>query len=95
MARRDDPLAGLDAIPREMLPAALARLAARVLEPAPASPAPSVDRLLTPDEAAAVLGVHRRWIYDNADLLGAKKLSRRKLRIPEAALQEYLRRGCR
>jgi excisionase family DNA binding protein len=90
-----DPLAVLDAIPRELLPAALARLTARVLEPPPAQPPPVQERLLTPDEAAAILGVHRRWIYKNADLLGAQKLSRRKLRIHEASLREYLRRGSR
>jgi excisionase family DNA binding protein len=92
MAGHKDPLGGLDAIPRELLPAPLARLTARVLEPAPPTPGPSGDRLLTPDEAASILGVHRRWIYENADLLGAKKLSRRKLRISETSLGEYLRR---
>lgn len=93
MSTRVDPLASLDAIPRELLPAAMARLMARALEPqhveAPAAAAG--DRLLTPDEAAAKLGVHRRWIYQNAEKLGAVKLSHRRLRIPAESVERYLR----
>ena len=91
MSKRIDPLASLDAIPRELLPSAMARLMARALEPQQNEPAASDgDRLLTPDEAAARLGVHRRWIYQNSEKLGAVKLSHRRLRIPAAALDRYL-----
>jgi excisionase family DNA binding protein len=87
-----DPLAALDAIPRELVPAALARLAARALEPAPSPEPAAADpaRLLTPDEAAARLGVHRRFVYTNAEALGAVKLGRRTLRVPAAALARYV-----
>ena len=89
-----DPLAALDALPRALLPAALARLAARLLEPPEAALPEASDgpRLLTPDEAAARLGVHRRRVYQLADELGAVKLGRRTLRVPEAGLVAYLER---
>ena len=92
-----DVLAALDAIPRAQIPAAIARLAARAMEPEPPTRAPAASngRLLTPDEAAARLGVNRRWIYRHADRLGAARLSRRKLRVPEAALERYLARQAR
>jgi excisionase family DNA binding protein len=91
VSKRPDPLAALDAIPRELLPAAMARLMARVLEPVPSENVSAEgDRLLTPDEAAARLGVHRRWIYQNAEQLRAVKLSHRRLRIPASALDRYL-----
>lgn len=92
---RDDSLSSLlDAIPRERIPAAIARLAARAMEVVPASPPPRPDgdRLLTPDEAAARLGVHRRRVYQLAAELGAVKLGRRTLRIPARALDAYLAR---
>src|SRR5688572_26039363 len=89
--RFDQIAAQLDAIPREHVPAALARLAARALEASGevvALQAP--DRWLTPDEVATRLGVHRRWVYQHQQRLGARKLSHRKLRVPQRGLQRYL-----
>ena len=78
-----DPLAALDAIPRELLPAALVRLAARLLEPAP----PAADgRLLTPADVAKRLGTHRKWVYRHADQLGGVRLGDRTLRFPADGL---------
>ncbi len=49
------------------------------------------DRLLTAREAAAVLGVSARWIYDHADELpGTQRLSRRCLRFSENALRRWI-----
>jgi excisionase family DNA binding protein len=75
-----DALAALDAIPRELVPAAIARLAARAM--VPAADGPAGDELLTPDEAAALLKESRRYVYRHADELGAVRLGQRKLRFP-------------
>ena len=48
--------------------------------------------MLTVDEAASLLKTDRRWIYRNAAELGAVHLTRRKLRIPRAGVQRYLKR---
>jgi hypothetical protein len=59
----------LGSIPREQIPAVIAALAARLLEPAsPAAPsAQDEGPMLTPDEAATVLRRPRRWIYRNSE----------------------------
>jgi hypothetical protein len=56
--------------------------------PAPAPP----ERLLTPAEVAARLGVKRRFVYAHRAELGGRALSKRALRFPEAALARYLAR---
>lgn len=62
---------------------------ARPGPPAPSSP----DRLLTAEEAAAVLGVSRRWLYAHAGHLPfARHLSRRALRFSEAGLRRWIER---
>lgn len=96
MRRAADPFAAiaahLDAIPREHVPAALARLAARALEGSGETIAlATVEKWLTPDDVATRLGVHRKWVYDHKDRLGARKLSHRKLRVPESGLKRYLK----
>ena len=53
--------------------------------------APAAD-MLTPDEAAKVLRTDKRWIYRHADELGAVHITRRKLRIPRAGVQRFLKR---
>lgn len=85
-----DSLAALDAIPRELVPAAIARLAARAMEPPPPPPEPAADGLLTPDEVAALLKADRRFVYRHARELGALRLSRRKLRFPAARVRRYV-----
>ncbi|MFL5613774.1 MAG: helix-turn-helix domain-containing protein [Gemmatimonadaceae bacterium] len=91
-----DPLAAIEAIPRELLPSALARLASRLLAPAPgaATPAPNAtpdaSKLLTPQEVASRLGVKVRYVYRNAKKLGGVRFGLRTLRFPEAALEREL-----
>ena len=87
-----DPLAILDAIPSEHIPHAIVRLAARAMAVVSTAPraAGERERCLTPREAAGRLGVHRRWIYNHADELGALRLSRRKLVIPESSVERYV-----
>lgn len=88
-----DLLAALDAIPREHIAAAIVRLAARAMAPVElTTPTAPAGKLLTPDEAAARLGVSRRWIYRHAKTLGAVRLSRRQLRVPEAGVERLLAR---
>jgi hypothetical protein len=58
---------------------------ARASEPAP-------DRLLSPAEAAALLGVPIRWLYRNKRKLGVLRLSRKVIRFPEAELRRCLRK---
>lgn len=54
------------------------------------------DRLLTPQEASAILNVSVRWLYRHAPRLPfTRRLSRKRLRFSEAGLRRYLetRRG--
>ena len=48
--------------------------------------------LLTADEVADVLKVHRKWVYRHADELDAVRLSRKIIRFPREALERYIRR---
>lgn len=61
-----------------MIPAAIARLAARAMVPAPTavSEAAVADDLLGPDAAAKVLGVSRRFIYSHCRELGGIRLGK-------------------
>lgn len=98
MNSQADRLHFLEGIPREAVPAAIALLAARLLtESVPAVAKRSLEpgRLLTAGEAAGRLGVDRRWVYRHSRELGGISLSRRKLRVPERALERYLARHSR
>jgi excisionase family DNA binding protein len=48
--------------------------------------------MLTPEEAARLLKTDKRWVYRNAAELGAVHLTRRKLRVPRAGIERYLKR---
>lgn len=50
------------------------------------------NELLTPDETAALLKMTTRWVYRHATDLGAVHLTRRRLRIPRAGVEKYLKR---
>jgi predicted DNA-binding transcriptional regulator AlpA len=57
------------------------------------SPARAVeeDRLLTPEQAAALLGMAPRWLYRHAGSLPfTRRLSRKALRFSEAGLRRWL-----
>ena len=52
------------------------------------------DRLLTPGETSAILGVSRRWLYRHADKLPfTRRLSRKCLRFSESGVYKYLGRA--
>ena len=49
------------------------------------------DKLLLPEQAAARMGVSRRWLYRHAKRLPfTRRLGRKQLRFSEAGLTEYL-----
>jgi excisionase family DNA binding protein len=79
-----DLLAVLDGLPVEHVPAAIARLAARLMT----SPEPD-DELLTPEQAAALLRVDKRWIYKHGTQLGAVRLGRRTLRLSRRKVERW------
>ncbi len=81
-------------IPREQIPAVIALLAARLIEPEPKRDDRSdePDPLLTADEVAERLGASRPWVYRHADALGVIRLTRKKLRFSQAEVERYLRR---
>ena len=57
------------------------------------SQAEPADRLLKVDEAAALLGVQPRWLYDRARTLPfARRLGERTLRFSEAGMRRWLER---
>jgi len=52
------------------------------------------DRLLPPEEAAALLGVTVRWLYRHAgQFTFTRKLSRKVLRFHEAGLRRFIEKG--
>ena len=67
------------------------RLAERIVAKLADGASASTD-MLTPEEAAKLLRTDKRWIYRNAAELGAVHLTRRKLRIPRAGVQRFLKR---
>ena len=67
--------------------------APQVATQAPTRPRPRKARLLSAQEAAELLGVKPRWIYDHADELGGQRLSARCLRFSEKALRRRMARG--
>ena len=87
MPNGDDALAALDAIEPRLIPAAIARLAARAM----ATGAEPADDLLTPDEAARLLRVTRKVIYNRSRELGAVRIGRA-LRFDRARVLRYLDR---
>ena len=86
----------VEAIPLDRVAPAIAALAARLLtapKPEP-EPEPTLERHLSPEEIADRLGTQREWVYSRAEQLGAVKLGRRTMRVPESNLMEYLK-SCR
>ncbi len=68
---------------------AQARVLARIAS-APAAANQTWDNLLTAQEAAARYNVSVRWIRDNGDKFGARRLGHRCTRYPEKQLRRYL-----
>jgi predicted DNA-binding transcriptional regulator AlpA len=49
------------------------------------------DTLLTPEQAAAIIGVDKAWLYRHSKQLPfARRLSRKKIRFNEAGLRRWL-----
>ena len=68
-------------------------VAAMTPQSPPVGPTPrgaAADTFVTPAAAAARLGVPVAWIYEHADELDARRLTRRCMRIPERGLARYL-----
>jgi len=60
------------------------------MTPEPQAP----ERLLTPEDAAARLGVTVRWLYRHSGKFTfTRKLSRKVLRFHEAGLLRFIERG--
>ncbi len=79
----NDAVIALDAIPPDQIPAAIAHLAARILTSVSttevktsATSAEVSDDLLTPAQAAALLHVSRKYIYDHVRELGGVRIGR-------------------
>jgi predicted DNA-binding transcriptional regulator AlpA len=68
-----------------------ALLAAIDEPPVPTADEASVEseRLLTAEEVAERLGTSSRWVYDHADRLGVRRLSRRCVRFSSRAVTRY------
>ena len=84
-----------DTIPRSKIPALIMALTARLLEPAPepeVEPA-EPDRMLTTEEAAALLRRSTKWIYRHQKGLPfARRLSARSWVYSELGLRKWLAR---
>ena len=79
-----DALAALDALPTELIPAALTKLASMLLA---APPAHDDDRLLTAAQVAKELSISPRSVWKNWRELGGKRLPNgRGLRFSRRAL---------
>lgn len=67
------------------------RLQAASVPLTPPGNASGEDRLLTVQQAAAILGTDRRWVYRHADTLPfTRRLSPRALRFSERALRRWI-----
>lgn len=85
----------ISTIPREKIPALIAALAARLLEPEPVPEAADDhdDRLLTAAEASAILRRSTKWISRHRRSLPfARKLSERSWVYSEQGLRKWLAR---
>ena len=83
-----DLLDAIDRLDAALLPAALAKIAAR-LAAATTDPA---DELLTVDDVARLLKVTKKFCYNNAAALGVVRLSRRKVRFSRKTVTRYIER---
>ena len=66
-----------------------ARLNGKATAPAGAE---NGEHMLTAAAVAQQLQTSARWVYDHAEELGGKRLSRRCLRFPEAGIRRYVER---
>ena len=69
-----------------------ARLNGKLSSALESSTASDGEPLLDAKAVAEQLGTSARWVYDHAEELGGKRLTRRCLRFPEAAVRRYVER---
>jgi predicted DNA-binding transcriptional regulator AlpA len=71
----------------------LSRLMASSIPHAQQEPSDTEDKLLKVEEAAKILSVKPKWIYEHADILPfTRRLSKRTIRCSEQSLQRWLKR---
>ena len=96
MLHDDLDLTSLMSIPRAQIPALIMALTARLLEapePAPEVAPGEADKMLTTEEAAALLRRSTKWIYRHQKGLPfARKLSERSWVYSEQGLRKWLAR---
>jgi predicted DNA-binding transcriptional regulator AlpA len=87
-------LAALPETASLMLTVADLREALDGAEPVPESPTPrpEPDRLLTVDEASAILGVKKRWLYDHAARLPFSRRVGKFVKFSERGLRQWMDR---
>jgi len=83
-------ITALDAIPAEQVPAAIARLAARAMQQALQGDVATPDETLTVEQAAKLLHVTRRFVWNHARELGATRVSERKIVLSRRRLTRWL-----
>ena len=79
----------LDAIPAAQVPAAIARLSARLLVTAPPPEPVQAEEWLTARDVAARLKVPVKFVYANARALGGAKLGRKALRFSARGVRRF------
>jgi len=84
-----DLLDAIDRLDAVLLPAALAKIAARLAAAAATDPAD--DELLTVHDVARLLKVSKKTVYNRADDLGAVRLSRRSIRFSRTRVMRYVK----
>ena len=95
----EDPARITDVTPAEIqallaqVTATAAALAARLPAESLSTPTPT-DRLLKPDEAAAILNVSVDFLRRSPSLKSLRVYLDRELRVSESALQTLIRRRC-
>jgi len=75
-----------------LLEALKVRLVLRLQTSTVPSPAEERDRLLDAEQAAALLGVKKSWIFDHSAELSPVRLPGRLLRFSESKLRRWMRR---
>ena len=67
-----------------------ARLLSHQASPSPDAQLSAPDRLLSPQDAAALLGVTPKWLHRNRDQLPFTRLSRKVIRFKQSELTRWV-----
>src|SRR2546425_759360 len=82
----------VDALLEQLADRVAEKVAARLNGNGHPPEAPTGEPMLTPTAVAKQLGTSARWVYDHADELGGKRLTRPCLRFPDVAGRGHLER---